>query len=396
MTIWPPYPTGSLSLLTIWSIILDMDEKEIRTRELGEIIKSPDVVGLNLDSSSIVCPEVLRGIEFVEKSLAEGKTMKDISEFYTSRLGREVSLGQIQFAIDAEKKKLEIFDDEIDSLPEGTKFRIHSNGRQSPFTTSECIKIDENGKKQVVFNEIAMKQIEKLKEKAGGSGLTIVMNLWTKENGGDIPKTPDEIENYFLMCEGFISQAGFNDGEGLTIELGNETNVDRYTSDGDFRPFDKEEFCSSSSPEEYANFYYQVASKLKSEFPKLKLSLAGTAFYDKKYVEDVVESVESCEHGLIDVISFHPYRSTVEEGTAEIVDNKKQDSALSFDGQFNEMKEIADSIGAKITVGEVSFTKEWGKSIDATEQAKNTKKSKDLGVTSYIWPGCQILKYPIK
>ena len=196
------------------------------------------------------------------------------------------------------------------------------------------------------------------------------------------------------MCREFIKQTGFENGKGLTLELGNETNVNRNTSDNGYRPFDKEEFGDSSSPEEYADFYYQVANRLKGEFPELKLSLAGTAFYDKTYVEKVVSSVQDREKGLIDVISFHPYRGDVEEGTAEIVNNEKKKSNLSFDEQFAEMKKIANAIGAEVTVGEVSFTKEWGKSINTIEQAKNARKSHELGTISYIWPGCQILKYP--
>ena len=366
----------------------------VRARELGEVIKSPDVVGLNLDSSSIVNPRNLRGIKYVEESLADGKTMEEISEHFSFQYGRIITPEQIQSAIDFEKEKIEIFDKEIDSLPDGTRFRVHSSGSQSPFVASECIRVDETGKKQVVFNEIAMKQIERLKEKAGDSGLTVVMNMFAKESGANIPKTPEDIESYLLMCREFIKQTGFENGKGLTLELGNETNVNRNTSDNGYRPFDKEEFGDSSSPEEYADFYYQVANRLKGEFPELKLSLAGTAFYDKTYVEKVVSSVQDREKGLIDVISFHPYRGDVEEGTAEIVNNEKKKSNLSFDEQFAEMKKIANAIGAEVTVGEVSFTKEWGKSINTIEQAKNARKSHELGTISYIWPGCQILKYP--
>ena len=370
------------------------DYDTVRERELGEVIKSPDVIGLNLDSSNIADPNKIRGIEFVEKSLAEGKTMEEISEQISLQFGRPFTPEQIQSAIDSEKAKLEMFEKEIDSLPDGTKFRVHSSGPRSPFVVSECIGTNEDGEKQVVFNEIAMKQIKLLKEKAGDSGLTVVMNMFTKENGANLPKTPEEIDNYFQMCEAFVRQASFGDGNGLTLELGNETNVNRNTTDGDFKPFDKDEFGDSSSPEEYADFYYQVATRLKNEFPELKLSLAGTAFYDKDYVEKVVNSVQAREGGLIDVVSFHPYRGTVEEGTAEIVGNTKQNSNLSFDEQFAGMKEIADTIGAEVTVGEVSFTKDWGKSINTFEQAKNAEKSRALGTTSYIWPGCQILKYP--
>jgi hypothetical protein len=341
-----------------------------------------------------VNPKNLRGIKYVEESLADGKTMEEISEHFSFQYGRTITPEQIQSAIDFEKEKIATFDKEIDSLPDGTRFRVHSSGSQSPFVVSECVKTNENGEKQVAFNEVAMGQIEKLKEKADDSGLTVVMNMLAKENGANVPKTSEEIENYFLMCREFIRQAGFVDGKSLTLELGNETNVNRNTEDRGIKPFDREEFSDSSSPEEYADFYYQVASRLKGEFPELRLSLAGTAFYDKEYIEKVINSVQAREEGLIDVISFHPYRGSVEEGTAEIINNKKQQSHLSFDEQFMEMKKLANAIGAEVTVGEVSFAKEWGKSINTIEQAKNTRKSRELGTTSYIWPGCQILKYP--
>ena len=95
------------------------DYDTVRARELGEVIKSPDVIGLNLDSSSIVNPTILRGMAFVEKSLADGKTMEEISEHFSLQYGRPISPDQIQSAINSEKEKLEIFDREIDSLPKG-------------------------------------------------------------------------------------------------------------------------------------------------------------------------------------------------------------------------------------------------------------------------------------
>lgn len=370
------------------------DYEVVRTRELGEVIKAPDVVGINLDSSSIVNPRNLREMNYVEKMLDEGRNIEEISDYYSEKYQMDITPDRLQSAMNEEKEKIRIFEKEVESLPEGTKFRVHSSGPQSPFTVAESVKIAENGEKQVIFNRTAMGQIELLKRKAGDSDLTMVMNFWSEETSGNIPNTPNEMEDYLLMCREFVRQAGFDSGKGLTLELGNETNVNRNTMDKGNKIFDKPEFSDDSSPEEYADFYYQVASELKSEFPKLKLSLAGTAFYDKEYIEKVVNSVQARKEGLIDVVSFHPYRGTADEGTAEIVDNKKQNSNLSFDEQFAEMKRIADAIGAKVTIGEVSFTKEWGESINTSEQAKNTQKCRELGAACYIWPGSQIIKYP--
>ena len=171
------------------------DYDTVRARELGEVIKSPDAVGLNLDSSSIVNPRNLRGMAFVEESLADGKTMEEISEQISSRYGKTITPEQIQSAINSEKEKIATFDEEIDSLPDGTKFRVHSSGSQSPFVVSECVSVNGNGEKQVAFNEVAMRQIGKIKEKAGDSGLTVVMNMFSKNKSANVPKTLDEIEN---------------------------------------------------------------------------------------------------------------------------------------------------------------------------------------------------------
>ena len=108
------------------------DYDTVRARELGEVIKSPDVVGLNLDSSSIVNPRNLRGMAFIEESLADGKTMEEISEQISSRYGKTITPEQIQSAINSEKEKIAIFDKEIDSLPDGTIVTSRDAFRRCP------------------------------------------------------------------------------------------------------------------------------------------------------------------------------------------------------------------------------------------------------------------------
>ena len=156
------------------------------------------------------------------------------------------------------------------------------------------------------------------------------------------------------------------------------------------------------------------------------------------------------ETKLIDVISFHPYRHTVESpapfisngktlsesevrerskeyweslssdkkdvARGEILNNLTEeekvvasglsseeiDSSIaykvydSFDHQLETLREIADQIGAEVTVGEISFyaeDQEWGESIDENEQEKNAAYGREKGYTSLLWPGEQIVKH---
>lgn len=66
----------------------------------------------------------------------------------------------------------------------------------------------------------------------------------------------------------------------------------------------------------------------------------------------------------------------------------------SFECQLETLKEIADQIGAEVTVGEISFhSGEWGESIDENKQEKNAVYGREKGYHSFLWPGEQIIKY---
>ena len=66
----------------------------------------------------------------------------------------------------------------------------------------------------------------------------------------------------------------------------------------------------------------------------------------------------------------------------------------SFDYQLESLRELANRIGAEVTVGEISFyAGEWGESIDEIEQERNAAYGRKMGYTSLLWPGEQIVKY---
>ena len=330
----------------------------IRARELGEVVRDPEHIGLNFDSAHIVSPNVRRRALAAENYLASGGTLKDLAARYSTP-DHPITPEKVQLAIQAELSKPARLARELSELPAGAKFRIHPDGPQSPFSVTECIHADANSHAVANFDPDAMRQIAILKEKAAGSDLTVVMSLWRADYDSDLPNTPAEIAR-----------------------------------DGDARPFDRESFANSSSPDDYAKFYTEVASTLKSEFPRLKLAVAGTAFYDPTYLSRVVSQVAAQNPHLIDVLSFHPYRDTSTHGTAEIKDNQKIPCSLNFEEQLERLRTIAKTVDATVNVGEVSFTQEWGRSIDTFEQARNTALAQKLDVVNYLWPGEQILRYP--
>ena len=60
------------------------------------------------------------------------------------------------------------------------------------------------------------------------------------------------------------------------------------------------------------------------------------------------------------------------------------------------LRDIANQIGAEVTVGEVSFyaeDQEWGESVDEIEQERNAVYGRERGYTILLWPGEQIVKY---
>ncbi len=65
----------------------------------------------------------------------------------------------------------------------------------------------------------------------------------------------------------------------------------------------------------------------------------------------------------------------------------------NFDCQLKALRNIADRIGAEVTVGEISFyAGEWGESVNENEQEKNAIYGREKGYTSFLWPGEQIVK----
>lgn len=339
----------------------------------------------------------------------------------------------------------------------GVKFRINPYAPQSVFSVANSERtMDENGEIRFHINSDAMAQVGKIREKTADSELTVVINQLHKDEGGRLTSNiPSNPMDYIALCKSFVEQSGYSEqaGKGLVLELGNECNM---SHESDRASFKSEAFAETVDTEAYASFYFETAKALKASFPDVKLSLAGTAFYDYDFTKQVIDLIQTRKDSdgslkdikLIDVISFHPYRKTVESPTpfmhngksiseaevkdrsieywGSLSDDKKDEirrailsdlsveekavvvglsseeidnciahkAYASFDYQLGSLRELANRIGAEVTVGEISFyAGEWGESIDENEQERNAAYGRKMGYTSLLWPGEQIVKY---
>lgn len=423
----------------------------IHRRELEIISENSDCLGYNIDSKLIIWPERRTQATKVKEFLDSGGDITVLSE----QLGQ--SAERIREAIDEELLKDRLLDDTLSRLPEGVSLRINPHAPQSAFSTANSEKIvNGNGEISYRINENVMSQVRKIREKTAGSELLVVMSqLHNSEDGKLTSNIPEDPTDYIALCQGFVEQSGYSEqaGKGLVLELGNECNMS-HESDGPL--FKSEAFAEKVVPEAYAKFYFETAKALKSAFPDIKLSLAGTAFYDYDFTEQVIDQIQAAKDKdeslkdtkFIDVVSFHPYRKTVEDPTPfvkngirlsesevreksreywESLDENKKDTIrqeilanltkdekiiasgltgkelensiayrayTNFDQQLDSLRSLADKIGAEVTVGEISFyAGEWGESIDENEQERNASHGREKGYTSFLWPGEQIVKH---
>ncbi len=162
--------------------------------------------------------------------------------------------------------------------------------------------------------------------------------------------------------------------------------------------FDRDGFAREVNPAKYAHMYVQVARKIKQKYPKVKVAIAGTAMFDEDYLGAVIDEVQaesSNDEHLIDKISFHPYRRTVHEGAPTFSGDQCVDSELSYEEQLEHMQALADRVGAAVDIGEVSFSSDYGKTVDMSELHKNSEHARQKGLKTYTWPQTQILKYGV-
>ena len=355
----------------------------INQMELNLLTKN-DNIGINITEDLVVNPA---NREQACNLIEEGKRNSDAYKSAADLLG--VSVPDVIYAANKEGGKLETFADRVNAFPNGCHFRVHSFPPVSPFSLEQGV--DPDG--YVCLDNNAMDQMRALKDKA--ADMTVVIAPYTKENGCHVP-IGDERDTYTDLCRSFIKESGFDvsRGKGLVLELGNEMNLyqgsDKSFQNNEVFPRDK------VSPEQYADWYYDTVTELKKEFPDLKCSIAGTAFYDSKFVKDVVSELEKKPDGLntVDVISFHPYRNDFSSGTAVVKDGVITDKQMSYEKQERLLDKIAEHVSrcrtdggsCEMTVGEISYCQdgEFGKSVDFEQMSVEANSNRD--VKRYMWP----------
>ena len=388
----------------------ESDFDTLRAIEQDEFLQNHENIGYNITDALLIRPARMEGVakaQALVDALGEEAAFEELSAQY----GKDVN--EVRHAyetvIDEEMQKVESTFSLIEQMPDGASMRVHPFPPESPFSMKNC-RHEEDGTAFFSFDPIALEQMRALYDKCNAGEkpgeLSVVMNSYTTERGGDIPKTEQEIQEYAQMCISFLEQMNLREsgGVGICLELGNETNVglDTRGRNGE-QMFKNESFAKTVDAQVYAHMYARVASMIKSEFPNVEIAIAGTAMFDDAYLEEVITTVTADnggQTGLIDKISFHPYRSTCEQGTVTFANGPDGkvcvESPLDYAGQCARMAELTQLAGAKrFDVGEVSFVN-WGadgRTINTSELHKNSANCKQKGLKSYIWPGDQIVQY---
>lgn len=357
-----------------------------------QVIVDPETIGMNFDSDLIVNGQL-------DWSLDDERAKKLIDKLKIDNNLSDADTEKVQLIIEearlANQKKVELFKAYIDDYKgKLAHSRVNPFGAMSPVSPSQAVKINEDGSHEVSISPTFIEQMKYLKDNCPDT--TIVVPFYddtdekTPEN--DRSNVPKDATDYTEICSQLISQLG--DGEGLTLEIGNETNVSHDSGD-EFGGDARAQFASKVEPEAYAKFYVKVATELKAKYPKVKLSIAGTACFDEAYLREVLSAIKKETEGkagdLVDVISYHPYGGFSDDGTKEgkysAVHYEKGvhvNDNLSFEEQHQKIADLATAFGVNtVDIGEINFK-------DPKQRRQDLKKflarPKKKGVITKIWP----------
>lgn len=322
--------------------------------ERDEVLKNPEYVGVSLD-------DVIIGghMIYAEKYLETGDT--DILPERFRRYDPDVIKSEINKQWAQEVK----FRQYIDSFNGNLRMaRINKVPKFSPMSLKYAIQPDGS----VNISKEFIEQLQYLQE-AGVDDVTVVASTYYdrygKETSGYL--TGQDRDDYFKMIDALISKVGSN----LTIELGNETNENIVVGGNTL-------ISNYVDPTKYAEFYNDIATRLKDKYPDLRLAVAGTAFSDPNYLKSVLEGINN--HDLVDVISAHPYRGSI-NGVSSVGHNDKN---VKYVDEEDELIELANQYGAEYRIGEITY---GGDDDDAYRKlSSDLSRAAAKGVKSSIWP----------
>lgn len=312
-----------------------------------------------------------RGASFSQQ-IIDGRINDTPEKIYASLSDKQKEKFSIEYvAKEAEHEretKMRKFKEYIDDFHGNLKnCRICCTPKMAPFALCNCKKPDGEIAVCPEFTE----QVEYLFS-SGVEDMTIVASLAHREENGEMTMQVPDVDAYTTMIDKLVSTLRPEDLEKLTIQIGNETNE---TID-----FDDTKITERIEPSEYANFYKQVATKLKEKYPNLKLAVAGVSLMDPEYLKEVVLKIG--DDSLIDKIDIHPYRTEIDRPWVP----KGNKQIESYSDAEDELLKFAKEHDIELMVGEIQV----GGKLTTEERVKKMEEilhnSAKKGIKSNIWP----------
>lgn len=352
----------------------------------------------NAWEDNAMCNEILRDPEhrgIGEIKVIDARHNMTVDEIYAtidaksrSRYTKEYIEQCLTTENDQHRAELTQFLDAFDGqLKQG---RVCPVPEYSPFALYSCKKMDGT----IHIDTEFVRDVEQMRE-YGLKDINLVASLASRGEDGLVTLELPDVDKYCTMIESLVKQIG---DEGLTITLGNETNETIINnSNGEDVANNSVMISQEIPPDEYGHFFREAAQRLKTQFPNLKLCLAGTSFLAPNYTSRVLEAIyrEGDEERLVDRIDFHPYRAYPNEPVVSQTDYKYGDDDISkregwtYDDYENELLDIARKYQAELIVGEVQF----GGGEDPVATVASHRKIEEAltnsakkGIKSNIWP----------
>lgn len=366
----------------------EQKEKECRQHERDLVVENPEFVGINFDHDYILDARNFwlqeRYLQYLQER--DGQISDEVRSAIESGQAKEILSEKREKEISKESS----FNEYLSSFEGKLQHaRVHPAGELSPIAPSQALEIKPDGTFDVVLAPEFVEQIKTLREQV--RDLTLVVQFYDhrrgKEKSSDVPETQEQVEQYIAICEKIIE----NIGDGVQLEIGNETNISRSTG---AMFADKLQHASHVNSTEYGKFFFEVAKKIKEKTPTAKLSIAGVACFDPTYLREVLTEVRRLQTevgidiALVDTISFHPYREKPEGGSVEVKNGNFTISEMDYEGQMEEMQKIASEFGVKLNVGEINFPFSDPEQKTKLEQAVSLTAKK--GIESLIYPGVNV------
>ena len=322
--------------------------------ERDEVLKNPEYVGASLDGV------ILGGhMIYAEKYLETGDNSILPERF------RRFSSDAIKSEINRQLIQKVKFRQYIDSFNGNLRMaRINKVPKFSPMNLEYAIQPDGSANISKEF----IKQLQYL-QGAGVDDITVVASTYYDRHGRETDGylVGQDRDDYFKMVEALVDKVGTN----LTIEIGNETNEDIIVGNNTL-------IAKYVDPVKYAEFYNDVASRLKDKYPGLRLAIAGTSSSDPDYLMTVLKNINN--HDLVDVISTHPYRGTING----VSSNRRDSKNTKYIDEEDRLVELANQYGAEYRVGEITY---GGDDDDAYRKLNlDLRRAAAKGIKSNIWP----------